>query len=448
MMLGTAVLLASCGNKEENPDDTAETEDLTVGKVSVVRATTTLDAGTKIVRENFQEVFVDPETVPEGAYATIDEVVNKFLAVKVYSGDILVADKLGKTSEEALDESNIAEEYPEYVIVTKYTDGVSGDLADAIQKAIDENPNKTIYFPEGKYNVKKPIKTSADPQKCVSLRLATHAILIAAGTDWAEGAAVVELGARDETKSLDAVTYFAGGIIQTDKKCNGITVAGGNVLINNTSIKGAKVGITVCKGARTDVDSSVITGDSTKDALGMLIEGEESTFTNMRIAGVTYGVKLTGSNNVLRNIHPLGGRANMVESTGFWDVSEKGNFYDICYSDQFANSFRLGSGVTSVFSGCFGYWYDGSSGNHYGFYAEGKFDSISINTRISLNSKHIDTSDLSYMVVKEKGGNGVIAYPRLPGHTLNDDGSVKSTPDEHYGQVGSLSDYLDTAVMG
>ena len=445
MMMSAAALLSSC-DKEEAPTDT---EVDNTGRVSVVRAITTLDAGTKIERKDFQEVMVEPESVPEGAYATIDEVVNKFLAVKVFSGDVLVAEKIGKTAQASDERNDIAAEYEEYVLVTKYTTGVSGDLSDAIQKAIDENPNKTIYFPEGKYNLKKPIKTSADPAECVSLKLATHATLIAAGNEWAEGAAVVELGARGEIKSQDAISYMIGGIIQTDKKCNGITVAGGNVLINNVSVKSAKIGLTVNAGARTDVDSCVITGDSTKDAIGMLLEGEESTFINMRIAGITYGVKLTGSNNVLRNIHPLGGRADMVNSTGFWDLSKDGNFYDICYSDQFANSFRLGDNVPSVFSGCFGYWYDGSNGNHYGFYVEGKFAAISVNTRIALNNSHAANCNLSYAQVKDGGGEGVIVYPRLPNHSVDSKGNVK-TPDEFYGKGEwlNLKDYAVTDIMG
>lgn len=439
MAIGTATMLSSCNNTEEAPTETADPNE---GKVSVVRALTVLEAGSKIERKNFQEVMVDSDSVPEGAYATIKEVANKFLRVKLYPGDILMPDKVAKNSEDTSDGDDSAAEYEEYVLVTEYTDGVLGDLSDAIQKAIDENPNKTIYFPEGKYNVKKTIKTSADPAKCVSLRLATHATIIAAGTDWEDGQAVIELGGKDDVKSLDANTYFIGGIIQTDEKCNGLTVAGGNVLINNISIKGAKIGIVIKDGARADVDSVVITGDATVNAIGVLMEGEESTLTNMRIARITYGVKLTGSNNVLRNVHPLGGRTNMIESTGFWDLSEGGNFYDICYSDQFANSFRLGPNVTSIFSGCYGFWYDGSEGNHYGFLAEGPFASISINTRIYLSDKHKELCDLSYIQAKESGGNGVIVYPRLPGHK-----SAEDTPDEHYGQAGSLSDYVTTDIM-
>ena len=439
MMLGMTAVLSSCRDSEETPTDTAVDNE---GKVSVVRATVHQEKGSKIERKNFHEVMVDADTVPEGAFSSIKDVVNKFLQVDVVAGDILVADKVGKklTNDEAVADDS----YDEYVLVTDYTKGVSGDLSEAIQKAIDENPNKTIYFPEGKYNIKKPIVTSADPAKCVSLRLATHAVIIAYGTEWEADSALFELGAQDDVKSLDAKTYLIGGVFQTEKKCNAIEIVGGDLLLNNVSVKQAKIGIIIREGARADVDSCVITGASHTEAIGMLIESEENTFTNMRIATINIGVKLTGSNNVLRNIHPLGGRTDMVNSTGFWDLSEKGNFYDTSYSDQFANSFRLGEGTPSIFVGCFGYWYDGSSGNHYGFLVEkGEFKSIVVNTRISLNTNHAANTDLTYIKVIDGTGDGVVVYPRLPGHQ-----NETNTPDEHYMAKGHLKQYCVTDIMG
>ena len=50
-----------------------------------------------------------------------------------------------------------------YVIVKVKCDGKS-DVSDAIQKIIDKNPNRTIYFPDGVYMISKPICTPADPK--------------------------------------------------------------------------------------------------------------------------------------------------------------------------------------------------------------------------------------------------------------------------------------------
>ena len=56
-----------------------------------------------------------------------------------------------------------------YVIVTDTipADGQC-DVSDAIQKLIDDNPNRTIYFPDGLYRLDKPICTPAHPQKSVA----------------------------------------------------------------------------------------------------------------------------------------------------------------------------------------------------------------------------------------------------------------------------------------
>ena len=54
-------------------------------------------------------------------------------------------------------------------------DGVT-DASDAIQQLIDENPNRTIFFPDGVYRLRKPICTPADPAKSVSLQLASFAV--------------------------------------------------------------------------------------------------------------------------------------------------------------------------------------------------------------------------------------------------------------------------------
>ena len=435
MILGATVALSSC-NGEETPEVT-ETADPTEGKVSVVRALIVMEAGTKVERRNFEEVWVDEGTVPADAYASIADVVNKFLTVKVYPGDMLVPDKVGKLINSDANGSDFSEDHKDYVLVTEYTDGVSGDISDEIQKAIDENPNKTIYFPDGKYNIAKPIKTSADPAKAVSLKLSAYAVINAMDSDkWTKDSALFELGAQDDVKDMSTTTYIEGGVLNSDGRCNCLIIAGGNVLVNNISFKKGLTGIIIRAGARADVDSCVIAGADGAKSLGVLMEGEESTLTNMRICSIITGVKLTGSNNVLRNIHPLGGTQDMIESTGFWDSSENGNFYDICYSDQFANSFRLDNGAPSVFSGCFGYWYNGNNGNHYGFLSEGPFNAIAINTRISLSSGHKENCDLSYLVVEKTGGSGLVVYPR-----------VSQSLDEHFAEPGHLNDYLATAVM-
>ena len=52
-----------------------------------------------------------------------------------------------------------------YILVTDYmpNDG-SRDVSGDIQKLIDKNPNRTIYFPDGLYRLDNPICTPAHPK--------------------------------------------------------------------------------------------------------------------------------------------------------------------------------------------------------------------------------------------------------------------------------------------
>ena len=77
-------------------------------------------------------------------------------------------------------ENDMKESNYGYVVVTDYisADGKE-DVSQKIQQLIDENPNKTIFFPDGKYLLSHPILTPADPEKSVDLRLSNFACLIA-----------------------------------------------------------------------------------------------------------------------------------------------------------------------------------------------------------------------------------------------------------------------------
>ena len=51
------------------------------------------------------------------------------------------------------------------------------DVSAAIQRVIDANPNRTLYFPDGTYLLANPICTPAHPKKSVDLQLSNFAVL-------------------------------------------------------------------------------------------------------------------------------------------------------------------------------------------------------------------------------------------------------------------------------
>jgi hypothetical protein len=303
-----------------------------------------------------------------------------------------------------------------YVIVTEHIKANSGkDISDALQKIIDNNPNRTIYIPDGVYIISKPIVTPAEPTKSVALELSNYAI-IRASEDWANEEAMIRLGGKDAANNIGipgSNYYLDGGIIDGNGVAKGISIDGGReTVIRNTSIKSVEIGIHVKHGANSgssdcDISGVNIVGNNSSTSIGLLVEGYDNTFTNMRIAAVNTGVVLRSQANMLRNIHPLyyGGKNGYDQSScGFRD--EAGcNWYDFCYSDEFATAFYTSKSVASQYNNCFAYWYSKRGTKHTIFKAEGKFNSLVSNTRSGLRTNNAVTEN-NILEVGEDGGDG------------------------------------------
>ena len=427
MTMGSLVLLSSCNDK----GDTEESDDLggsggevqKDGKVTVVRAITLLERGRKLIRANLEEVRVDPSVVPEGAITDIKEAINMYTNAVFYPGDYLFADKLSKEKDSSLETGA-----DKYIVLTdhiKTKNDISGDF----QKLINENPNSTIYIPDGTYLLAKSVNIPTEVGKAVSIRMSYRAVIQAASA-WAgeKDDALLHIGSSKEkpaaTKGEDTVS-ITGGIINTEGKAKGILVEGaGNVYISNMAVKKIEtVGIHI-KTNNVDVDNVVGTGTESDESTGVLVEGSYNTVSNMRIYKVSYGIKLTEGNNVLRNLHPLlspsqCNRKNANETYGFYDTS-KGNYYDYCYSDNLAIGFYLGDGNASILNGCFVYWYTDAPDLHWGAYAAGRFDAIIRNSRFDCCNK--DECNNAYIAVENqfdtaaKGSKGMVIDPVSSGY--------------------------------
>ena len=154
------------------------------------------------------------------------------------------------------------------------------DVSDTLQRIIDENPNRTIYFPDGEYLISKPILTPADPLKSVSLKLDNFAVIRAMDI-WTGDEAMIRLGGKEEANNIvtPGSNYgIEGGIIDCRGIAKGISIdSGRETFIRNLSIKSAVIGIHIKYGANwgssdADVFGVNIMGNGTKDALGLLVE--------------------------------------------------------------------------------------------------------------------------------------------------------------------------------
>jgi len=308
------------------------------------------------------------------------------------------------------------------------------DVSDALQRLIDANPNRTIYFPDGTYLLCKPIATSAYPKRSVELNLSRYAVLKAA-PGWSGSEAMVRLGGRehvDEVRSTQHIRTvgsnysFTGGVVDGSGVANGISIdSGRETAIRQVSIKHTRVGIHVKLRAADSLSSDAdisdvnIVGNRATNSIGVLVEGFDNTFTGMRIADVFTGFLLKSSGNSLRNIHPLYtcDYRNYANSSGFNDRSGN-NWYSFCYSDHFGVGFVTAEGRASVYDSCFCMWYAPNKGlRHTVFRAEGAFNSVVNNMTVGFKGAEAINTVLEEL---KPTGKGVFQNLRMNESLVNE----------------------------
>lgn len=317
-----------------------------------------------------------------------------------------------------------------YIIVTDYVraDGKT-DVSSALQKLIDRNPGRTLYFPDGVYLLSRPIQTSAFPLKSVNLRLSNYAVL-KADPAWA-GGAMVRLGARDDYRSvaINASNYgIEGGIVDGSDVADGISIESrGEMKVYDVSIKHTRVGLHLqSRGDISPLDADVsnvnIVGNRAPESIGVLLEANDNTFTNMRIAGVNKGFVIRGCGNSLRNIHPLyspfrEGDPAYPQSVAFV-IEASNNWFSFCYSDQMKTGYKLAKGVSCVFTDCYCMWWNGNLPTQTVYEQDGPFESIVTNQKTGFNRKE----KTKFIFLKaEKGGSGQVIRPFMQGVVLSED---------------------------
>lgn len=316
-----------------------------------------------------------------------------------------------------------------YINVSDYlpTDGKT-DIAEELQQLIDSHPNRTLFFPDGTYLLGKSVLTPAHPQKSVDLQLSNYAVLKASDS-WASEEAMIRLGAKEPANDIftPGSNYgLSGGILDCTGKAKGISIDGGReTYVRNCNIKNAVVGLhikygTNCGSSDADILGVNITGIGALDSVGVLIEGLDNTLTNMRIGNVFVGVDVRGGGNMLRNIHPLYyvGTASYgcyEDSVGF-KIGEYGeNWFDYCYSDQFAVGFHTEK--DGILQNCFCFWYSDKEKKHVALKSDYPFEGIVHN--LTVGGAHHPEYENKLMENIELGENGVLENIKINGKLLH-----------------------------
>ena len=316
-----------------------------------------------------------------------------------------------------------------YVVVADYvaSDGKT-DVSDAIQRLIEANPNRTLWFPDGKYLLAKPIATPAAPRRSVDLRLSNYAILKAA-SGWTNTEAMVRLGGihpANDIRTVGSCYSFTGGIIDGSGVAKGISIdSGRETKVRCVSMKNVSVGIHIKRGANAgssdcDISDVNIVGNKKRDSIGVIVEGHDNTLSNMRIADVQTGVKLMSGGNLMANLHPLytNPADQYAESIGFLDFGQN-NSYDRCYSDHFSAGFVFGHDWSNaVLDSCIVFWYAPSKGfRHTAIRCNGMFNVNVSDMQIGFRGTAAVNTVLE---VGKDGGRGYLRDIRMDERLLNE----------------------------
>lgn len=396
MAMGTLLMLASC----DKGGDNVETEPT----VSVVKVVKDIEAGTKITSDMIKVETLKVSNVPLNAIKDITKVEGKIPTQKLYAGEFVFAGKLIDKVVSAESDDNSAN-----FVVTEYIE-LTGDVTDALQKLIDENPGRTLEFPDGVYNISKPLTIPADTAKAVSLRLSDYAIIKAADS-WNSSDAMICMAAGSRNAESEPLSfYLSGGTIDANGKAAAISVNDArDILISNVNIKNSTVGIEVKSGA-ADIENITIVGNGADSSVGMVIGGTDCSAANVRISNVLTGVKVTGANNAFKSVCATYSGTS-VSSCGFVDTG-KGSRYDLCESEQFAVGFKMAESTVSIYYACHVEWTNNALKTNVAFQSEGKFNSLIRNSVVDF-----DFADCggAFLTVSAEGGAGQILYPMIGG---------------------------------
>ncbi len=423
-MVLTAMALVSCNSEEDLTDNNAAPES-TDEVAEVLRLVNNVTAGAKLTDADVETVSLRKVDIPINAITSKDEVVGKYAVSNLFKGDLLFPAKLSDTDPATLTDENKpsadGEQTVQYTLISEYASLVKdGDYTAAINKAIEENPGKAIYFPDGTYNISDTIIIPADSKASVSFRLSNYATIKA--VNWSnQTKPMIRMGVEPETPSDDVFaesnTYIKGGVIDAAGTATGIALEGGkDIILSNVTVKNAYCGINLkCAdnslGATyADIENVAVVGNGKAGSIGVLVEGSYNTLTNVKISDVQYAVKCTatGSDNIFKSIMAIGtGLGTGTDNAGFWDMSG-GNQYDICYSDQFAVGFLIEDNCRSTYNACVISWWSAENDCHVGFRATDRLNATILYSKVFHD--HTVATD-AYILVGVDGGEGSVQYP-------------------------------------
>lgn len=225
-------------------------------------------------------------------------------------------------------------------------DGITDDTA-AIQTTIDNNPGKTIYFPDGEYLISASIVTSSTDTDKSILNLGNATIK--ASESFQSATYMIELGGKGGPSYGWSGAPHRSGIV--GGRINGNKVAYGgihithmdNAFLDSIYIESIQqIGISVeepsekCNSSAADLRQVFVTGSGIKGSVGIKLDGCDNKLTHIKVFAFETGMEINGGGDYINICHVLGWLAYEDKNDiGF--ILNGGDIHlDNCYSDGFS----------------------------------------------------------------------------------------------------------------
>ena len=388
--------------------------------VKALRAKVDASAGEALGVKDVEVVEVERTLAPDDYLIKTNDAIGRQLLVDIKAGDVIGDSMLTVKEEESRGEISIPlAKKLGFIVVTDYLEPNTGeDLSAKIQEIIDKNPRKTIFFPDGVYTIEKPIMTSSNPQKAVSLHLSSFAIIKASNSWKGRTEHMIQLGAIDETFTISQTGsnyYMYGGIIDGNRKANGIILEGGRetsvrqISIKNV-IQGLKIAYNEVYGSNDcDFEAIDIEGCYIPGSVGVHVDGLDNTLTDIRINGFEIGMQMTKAGNLMHNVHAVYEHRDSWDyndSIGFLDSSGS-NWMDGFHAEGFRVAYRIRGGGLDMLNDCVASWSDPEATAQTAIATDGRFSSIVTNFKAEFG----EGANCMFLDLGAEGGKGVIQYP-------------------------------------
>lgn len=281
-----------------------------------------------------------------------------------------------------------------------YGDGVHDDI-EIIQSLIDNNPHKTLFFPDGTYLISEPINIETGNDNQVNIIFSQNAILKTNETI----DSLIEVGKNEGSYNRYAEGFkvtIEGGILDATNTTQGLLLTANQ---KNTNIKDLTIinvetyGIYIDRGINTSVSSDALIENVTINGkgsdiggTGIYLYGMDNKIINSRINRCKTGFFINGG-NYIENSHILAGfstqlpqSSNLSDIIGFKFDGYGTSFISNSYSDTMTTGVEIVKNADVIISGLeFGWWYVDNTIDINCF----KIDSDSVNYNIKANNIEI-----------------------------------------------------------